>query len=59
VGVIGGAFALLTFFFRMIVCSPWIGRKAGWDDYTIAVAVALTVPPTVFAVYRTFCSPDA
>ncbi|KAJ5619103.1 hypothetical protein N7510_003087 [Penicillium lagena] len=51
VGVIGGAFALLTFFFRMVVCSPWIGRIAGWDDYTIAAAVALTVPPTVFSVY--------
>jgi hypothetical protein len=59
VGVIGGAFALLTFFFRMVVCSPLIGRIAGWDDYTIVAAVVLTVPPTVFSVYREFCSPDA
>ena len=55
VAVIGGAFALLAFLLRMAVCSPWMGRSMGWEDYTIAVAVALTVPPTVFAVFRESC----
>ncbi|KAI4595203.1 hypothetical protein KJ359_007179 [Pestalotiopsis sp. 9143b] len=50
VGVIGGAIALLVFIMRMCAIIPNKGRALGWDDYTIAVTVALAVPPTVFSV---------
>lgn len=55
IGVVGGIVALVFFVVRMLACLPGMGRVHGADDYTIAVAVALTVPPTVFAVYREFC----
>ncbi|KAH9904754.1 CFEM domain-containing protein [Xylariomycetidae sp. FL2044] len=50
VGVIGGAFAYLAFVLRMCSCLPSGGRLMGWDDYTIALTVAFSVPPTVFSV---------
>lgn len=50
VGVIGGAIALLVFIMRMCAIIPNKGRALGWDDYTIAITVALAVPPTVFSV---------
>ncbi|KAK6224072.1 hypothetical protein LQW54_000219 [Pestalotiopsis sp. IQ-011] len=50
VGVIGGAIALLVFIMRMCAIIPNKGRALGWDDYTIAVTVALAAPPTVFSV---------
>lgn len=48
IGVIGGAIALLAFLMRM--CSGFVGRPMGWDDLTMALCVALAVPPTVFSV---------
>ncbi|KAF7536940.1 hypothetical protein G7054_g4094 [Neopestalotiopsis clavispora] len=50
VGVIGGAIALLVFIMRMCATLPHKGRQLGWDDYTMAITVALAVPPTVFSV---------
>ncbi|KAH8199888.1 hypothetical protein TruAng_005944 [Truncatella angustata] len=50
VGVIGGAVALLAFIMRMCSGLPASGRVFGWDDWTMAVTVALAVPPTVFSV---------
>ncbi len=48
-GTIPGAAALLVFLLRMCSALPAKGRKFGWDDWTIAAATALAVPPTVFA----------
>lgn len=57
IGVVGGAIALVAFILRMLAIIPIKGGKLpGWDDYTIIIASALTVPPTVFAVLRT-CMP--
>lgn len=50
VGVIGGAIALLVFILRMCSALPSSGRLLGWDDWTMAITVALAVPPTVFSV---------
>ncbi|CAJ2499722.1 Uu.00g025750.m01.CDS01 [Anthostomella pinea] len=50
VGVVGGAIALLVFILRMCSTLPSGGRVLGWDDWTIAIAVVLAVPPTVFSV---------
>lgn len=50
IGVIGGAIALLAFLMRMCSAIPSGGRVLGWDDWTMAVCVALAVPPTVFSV---------
>lgn len=57
IGVIGGIIALVFFVLRVCACIPGMGRVHGADDYTIAAAVALTVPPTVFAVYCEFLEP--
>jgi hypothetical protein len=50
VGVIGGVIALAIFGLRMCSGLPAGGRRMGWDDHVICVAVALATPPTVFAV---------
>jgi len=52
IGVIGGGVALLVFVGRIISVLTSQGRSLGWDDWTIAITMALTVPPTVFAVPR-------
>lgn len=59
VGVIGGGVALLVFVGRIISVLTTQRRSLGWDDWTIAIAMALAVPPTVFAVPRTFPSTPA
>ncbi|KZL77851.1 CFEM domain-containing protein [Colletotrichum tofieldiae] len=50
IGVIGGAIALMVFGLRMCSGIPTGGRTLGWDDWTIVIAMALTMPPTIFAV---------
>ncbi|KAK1981520.1 CFEM domain-containing protein [Colletotrichum cereale] len=50
IGVIGGVIAFLVFGLRMCSGLPVSGRILGWDDWTIIVAMALAIPPTVFAV---------
>ncbi|KAK2063987.1 CFEM domain-containing protein [Colletotrichum caudatum] len=50
IGVIGGAIALLVFGLRMCSGLPVGGRTLGWDDWTIVIAMALTMLPTIFAV---------
>ncbi|KAK2003009.1 CFEM domain-containing protein [Colletotrichum falcatum] len=50
IGVIGGAIAFVVFGLRMCSGLPVGGRILGWDDWTIVIAMALTIPPTVFAV---------
>ncbi|KAK2016002.1 CFEM domain-containing protein [Colletotrichum eremochloae] len=50
IGVIGGAIAIVVFGLRMCSGLPVGGRKLGWDDWTIVLAMILTMPPTIFAV---------
>jgi hypothetical protein len=51
-GLIGGGLALLIFGLRMCSLLGSKGRAAGWDDYTIAVAMAFAIPMAVFAPFR-------
>jgi hypothetical protein len=51
VGLIGGAIAFLIFVGRICSSLPSSGRQLGWDDWTITIATALMIPPTVFAVF--------
>lgn len=51
IGLVGGALAGLAFLMRM--CSTFSksgGRTLGLDDHMATAAVALSVPPTVFAI---------
>ncbi|KAK8035785.1 hypothetical protein PG991_001858 [Apiospora marii] len=50
IGVIGGVIATLIVVLRMMSGLPAAGRKLGWDDWTILIALALSMPPTVFSV---------
>ncbi|KAK8050773.1 hypothetical protein PG994_012503 [Apiospora phragmitis] len=50
IGVIGGVVAVLICMLRMMSGLPAGGRKLGWDDWTILLALALSMPPTVFSV---------
>ncbi|EFQ33760.1 CFEM domain-containing protein [Colletotrichum graminicola] len=50
IGVIGGAITFFIFGLRMCAGLPVGGRPWGWDDFTIVIAMALAIPPTVFAV---------
>ncbi|KAK8083846.1 hypothetical protein PG996_002627 [Apiospora saccharicola] len=50
IGVIGGVVAVLIVVLRLMSGLPAGGRKLGWDDWTIIVALALSMPPTVFSV---------
>ncbi|KAK1590383.1 CFEM domain-containing protein [Colletotrichum navitas] len=51
IGVIGGAITFFIFGLRMCASLlPVGGRPWGWDDFTIVIAMALAIPPTVFSV---------
>ena len=50
IGVVGGVIAVVICGMRMMSGLPRGGRKLGWDDWTIMIALALSMPPTVFAV---------
>lgn len=50
IGVIGGAIALLVVILRMLSGLPQGGRVLGWDDWTIVLAMALSIPPSIFSV---------
>ncbi|KAK8087847.1 hypothetical protein PG997_002808 [Apiospora hydei] len=50
IGVIGGVVAIVIVVLRMMSGLPAGGRKLGWDDWTILMALALSMPPTVFSV---------
>ncbi|KAK6863780.1 hypothetical protein PG995_000308 [Apiospora arundinis] len=50
IGVIGGVVAVVICILRMMSGLPAGGRKLGWDDWTILMALALAMPPTVFSV---------
>lgn len=49
--ILGIALAVVAFILRMAASIGKNGRKLSWDDATMAVVVALAVPPTVFAPY--------
>lgn len=51
-GIIGCALAVAAFILRMAASIGKQGRKVSWDDATMAVVLALAIPPTVFAHYR-------
>ncbi|KAJ8117815.1 hypothetical protein OPT61_g1079 [Boeremia exigua] len=48
IGVSGVSVAILAFLFRLGASLPKNGRQMSWDDATMAVVVALAVPPAVF-----------
>jgi hypothetical protein len=48
----GYAVAIIVVGFRMCSLLPNMGRRPGWDDYTIVLTALLVFPPTLFA---TFC----
>ncbi|KAK8095686.1 cfem domain-containing protein [Apiospora kogelbergensis] len=50
IGVVGGVIAVVVCAMRMMSGLPAGGRKLGWDDWTILMALALSMPPTVFSV---------
>ncbi|EOA83099.1 hypothetical protein ACJQWK_00584 [Exserohilum turcicum] len=50
-GIIGCALAVAAFILRMAASIGKQGRKVSWDDATMAVVLALAIPPTVFAHY--------
>lgn len=50
IGVIGGAIALFVVILRMFSGLPQGGRVLGWDDWTILLAMALSIPPSIFSV---------
>ena len=57
VGIVGGSVALFVFLLRAIAVSPVTGRMPGLEDYAIAVAMALAIPPAVFGVFCKLASP--
>jgi hypothetical protein len=52
VAVVGCVLAVLAFILRMMAYVGKGGRQLSWDDATMAVVVALAIPPTIFAFYR-------
>ncbi|KAF2123897.1 hypothetical protein P153DRAFT_302951 [Dothidotthia symphoricarpi CBS 119687] len=49
IGITGIIFAVVAFALRMAASLGRDGRPLGWDDATMAVVVALAIPPAVFA----------
>ncbi|EUC45108.1 hypothetical protein COCMIDRAFT_96449 [Bipolaris oryzae ATCC 44560] len=47
-GIVGCAIAVVSFILRMAASIGKGGRQVSWDDATMAVVLALAIPPTVF-----------
>lgn len=53
VAIAGAVLAVVAFMLRMAASLGKRGRQVSWDDATMALVVALAIPPTVFAPIRT------
>ena len=53
-GLLPGGIALLFFLARVAALIPKTSRKPAWDDWTMCLMVAFTIPPTIFTINRTF-----
>ncbi|KAH6229664.1 hypothetical protein HBI53_038060 [Parastagonospora nodorum] len=51
IAIAGAAIAVAAFLLRMTASLGKHGRQVSWDDVTMAVVVALAIPPAVFAPY--------
>ena len=49
VAIAGAVLAVASFMLRMAASLGKRGRQVSWDDATMALVVALAIPPTVFA----------
>ena len=47
-GIVGCAIAIVSFVLRMAASIGRNGRQVSWDDATMAVVLALAIPPTIF-----------
>lgn len=51
IGICGVAFAILSFLLRLGASLVKNGRKISWDDTTMGIVVALSIPPAIFAFF--------
>jgi hypothetical protein len=51
IGIVGVAFAILSFLMRLGASLVKNGRKMSWDDATMGIVVALSIPPAVFTFF--------
>lgn len=47
-GLVGCGIAIVSYVLRMAASIGKGGRQVSWDDATMAVVLALAIPPTVF-----------
>lgn len=47
-GITGCVIAVVSYILRMVASIGKRGRQVSWDDATMAVVLALAIPPTVF-----------
>jgi hypothetical protein len=59
IGICGVAIAILSFLMRLGASLVKNGRKMSWDDTTMGIVVALSIPPAVFTFFCKSESPHS
>jgi hypothetical protein len=57
IGLAGAAVAVVSFILRMAASLGKRGRQVSWDDATMALVVALAIPPAALAPFCKLDSP--